>query len=88
MDIFEKIGVIFIGGNLQWKSIDSLDSGLEMHMKMKDQKKGERSVAMVRAVGIADCRAEEGKKGKKPKHHREWWLPPPPSPLPLDITIL
>jgi hypothetical protein len=58
--VFGELEELF-GGEEEggWKPLESPYEGVKMEIKNRQQKKGERSVALGKAWGVADCSAEE-----------------------------
>jgi len=55
---FKGLDDIF-GGDEGWKDLESPVTGVEMQLKVTQQKRGKRSIGIGRGRGLADCTAEE-----------------------------
>ncbi|GMI44875.1 hypothetical protein TrCOL_g12708 [Triparma columacea] len=58
--VFEELEELFRGEDEEgWGPLKSPYEGVEMEIKYKQQEKGQRSIAVGKASGVADCTAEE-----------------------------
>jgi hypothetical protein len=57
--VFKELEELF-GGAGRWEHVASPYEGVKMEIKHLQQRKGKRSISIVKGGGFADCTAEEG----------------------------
>ncbi|GMH77977.1 hypothetical protein TL16_g07607 [Triparma laevis f. inornata] len=59
LQVFKRCEELLGGGEAGWEALESTSQSVNMSMKYFPPKKGERSIATGKAVGVVDCSAEK-----------------------------